>query len=104
LEGTPKQLVFPPNSDTPYAGLPLDLSDGPMAAEERAAGRLRTPTLSVTARVARSGPNVDRPVELANLVDGEWLGRGAGDHSAGRDVELGAVALACDRRAREQSS
>jgi len=25
LEGTPQQLVFTPNSDTPYAGLPLDL-------------------------------------------------------------------------------
>ena len=33
LEGTPKQLVFTPNSDTPYAGLPLDLSDGPMVIE-----------------------------------------------------------------------
>jgi hypothetical protein len=30
LEGSPKQLVFTPNSDTPYAGLPLDLSKGPM--------------------------------------------------------------------------
>jgi hypothetical protein len=30
LEGTPKQLVFTPNSDTPYAGLALDLSIGPM--------------------------------------------------------------------------
>jgi len=33
LEGTPFQLVFTPNSDTPYAGLPLDLSDGPMVVE-----------------------------------------------------------------------
>jgi len=33
LEGTPEQLVFTPNSDTPYAGLPLDLSDGPMVIE-----------------------------------------------------------------------
>jgi hypothetical protein len=30
LEGTPQQLVFTPNSDTPYAGLALDLSTGPM--------------------------------------------------------------------------
>jgi hypothetical protein len=30
LEGTPKQYVFTPNSDTPYSGLPLDVSDGPM--------------------------------------------------------------------------
>jgi|EndMetStandDraft_8_1072994.scaffolds.fasta_scaffold03302_7 hypothetical protein len=30
LEGSPKQLVFTPNSDTPYAGLPLDLSKGPI--------------------------------------------------------------------------
>lgn len=33
LEGTPKQLVFTPNSDTPYAGLALDLSIGPMVVE-----------------------------------------------------------------------
>ena len=33
LEGTPKQLVFTPNSDTPYSGLPLDLTDGPMVVE-----------------------------------------------------------------------
>jgi hypothetical protein len=33
LEGTPKQFVFTPNSDTPYSGLPLDLSDGPMVLE-----------------------------------------------------------------------
>ncbi len=30
LEGTPHQLVFTPNSDTPYAAAALDLSDGPM--------------------------------------------------------------------------
>ncbi len=30
LEGTPLQYVFTPNSDTPYSGLPLDLTDGPM--------------------------------------------------------------------------
>ncbi|HXO67877.1 MAG TPA: DUF1254 domain-containing protein [Bradyrhizobium sp.] len=30
LEGSPNQLVFTPNSDTPYAGLPLDLSKGPI--------------------------------------------------------------------------
>ncbi len=28
LEGTPQQLVFTPNSDTPYTGLVLELSDG----------------------------------------------------------------------------
>lgn len=33
LEGTPHQLVFTPNSDTPYAGLPLDLTAGPMVVE-----------------------------------------------------------------------
>ncbi|WP_420365563.1 DUF1254 domain-containing protein [Curtobacterium sp. L3-7] len=33
LEGTPKQYVFTPNSDTPYSGLLLDLSDGPMVME-----------------------------------------------------------------------
>ena len=33
LEGTPFQIVFTPNSDTPYSGLPLDLSDGPMVIE-----------------------------------------------------------------------
>ena len=33
LEGTPRQLVFTPNSDTPYAGLVLDLSAGPMVVE-----------------------------------------------------------------------
>jgi hypothetical protein len=33
LEGTPRQLVFTPNSDTPYSGLPLDLSKGPMVLE-----------------------------------------------------------------------
>jgi hypothetical protein len=33
LEGTPQQLVFTPNSDTPYAGLVLDLSAGPMVVE-----------------------------------------------------------------------
>jgi hypothetical protein len=33
LEGTPRQLVFTPNSDTPYAGLPLDLNKGPMVVE-----------------------------------------------------------------------
>lgn len=33
LEGTPDQLVFTPNSDTPYSGLPLDLSQGPMVVE-----------------------------------------------------------------------
>jgi hypothetical protein len=33
LEGTPKQLVFTPNSDTPYSGLPLDVSEGPLVIE-----------------------------------------------------------------------
>jgi hypothetical protein len=33
LEGTPFQLVFTPNSDTPYSGLPLDLSAGPIVVE-----------------------------------------------------------------------
>jgi hypothetical protein len=33
LEGSPRQLVFTPNSDTPYAGLPLDLSGGPMVVD-----------------------------------------------------------------------
>lgn len=33
LEGTPNQLVFTPNSDTPYSGLPLDVSAGPMVIE-----------------------------------------------------------------------
>ncbi|MEN2412168.1 DUF1254 domain-containing protein [Flavobacterium mesophilum] len=34
LEGTPNQLVFTPNSDTPYSGLALDLSEyGPMVIE-----------------------------------------------------------------------
>ncbi len=28
--GTPKQTVFTPNSDTPYAFIPVDLSDGPV--------------------------------------------------------------------------
>ncbi|GAF47885.1 hypothetical protein RW1_046_00450 [Rhodococcus wratislaviensis NBRC 100605] len=33
LEGTPQQFVFTPNSDTPYTGLALDLSGGPMVLE-----------------------------------------------------------------------
>jgi hypothetical protein len=33
LEGTPHQLVFTPNSDTPYAAAALDLSEGPMVVE-----------------------------------------------------------------------
>src|ERR1700744_5991890 len=33
LEGTPTQLVFTPNSDTPYSGLALDLSKGPVVVE-----------------------------------------------------------------------
>src|ERR1700748_713684 len=30
LDSTPDQLVFTPNSDTKYAGLAIDLSNGPM--------------------------------------------------------------------------
>ena len=33
LEGTPQQLVFTPNSDTPYSAAALDLTDGPMVVE-----------------------------------------------------------------------
>jgi hypothetical protein len=33
LEGSPHQLVFTPNSDTPYAGANIDLSSGPMVVE-----------------------------------------------------------------------
>ena len=33
LDGTPQQLVFTPNSDTRYAGLGFDLSEGPMVVE-----------------------------------------------------------------------
>ncbi len=33
LDGTPQQLVFTPNSDTRYAGLPFDLTIGPMVVE-----------------------------------------------------------------------
>lgn len=33
LEGSPKQLVFTPNSDTPYAMVPLDLKSGPIVVE-----------------------------------------------------------------------
>ncbi|MFI5435589.1 DUF1254 domain-containing protein [Rhodococcus baikonurensis] len=33
LEGTPQQFVFTPNSDTPYSGLTIDLSDGPIVVE-----------------------------------------------------------------------
>lgn len=33
MEGSPKQLVFTPNSDTPYAFVPLDLSKGPAVIE-----------------------------------------------------------------------
>src|SRR5215475_2891477 len=33
LEGSPKQLVFTPNSDTPYAMVPLDLKVGPIVVE-----------------------------------------------------------------------
>jgi hypothetical protein len=33
LEGSPKQFVFTPNSDTPYEGASIDLTDGPMVVE-----------------------------------------------------------------------
>jgi len=33
LHGMPEQAVFTPNSDTPYAGGPLDLSHGPLVVE-----------------------------------------------------------------------
>jgi hypothetical protein len=33
LEGSPKQVVFTPNSDTPYAMIPLDLKAGPVVVE-----------------------------------------------------------------------
>jgi hypothetical protein len=33
LEGSPKQLVFTPNSDTPYEGANIDLTESPMVVE-----------------------------------------------------------------------
>jgi len=33
LEGSPKQSVFTPNSDTPYEGANIDLTEGPMVVE-----------------------------------------------------------------------
>ena len=33
LEGSPKQFVFTPNSDTPYEGAIIDLTEGPMVVE-----------------------------------------------------------------------
>ena len=33
MEGSPRQTVYTPNSDTPYAMVPLDLSDGPIVVE-----------------------------------------------------------------------
>lgn len=33
MEANPKQVVFTPNSDTPYAGLAIDLSEGPFVVE-----------------------------------------------------------------------
>jgi Uncharacterized conserved protein len=33
MEANPKQVVFTPNSDTPYAGLALDLGQGPLVVE-----------------------------------------------------------------------
>jgi hypothetical protein len=33
LEGKPNQILFTPNSDTPYAAIPLDLSGGPITVE-----------------------------------------------------------------------
>jgi hypothetical protein len=33
LEGKPNQVLFAPNSDAPYAALPLDLGAGPVTVE-----------------------------------------------------------------------
>ena len=33
MMGSPKQIVFKPNSDTPYAFAPVDLTDGPIVME-----------------------------------------------------------------------
>lgn len=33
LEGTPRQLVFTPNSETPYSAVAVDLSVGPIVLE-----------------------------------------------------------------------
>ena len=33
IEGKPNQVLFTPNSDTPYAAIPLDLRDGPITIE-----------------------------------------------------------------------
>ena len=33
MEGRPNQVLFTPNSDTPYAAIPLDLSGGPITVE-----------------------------------------------------------------------
>ena len=33
LEGLPRHVLFTPNSDTPYASIPVDLSVGPVAIE-----------------------------------------------------------------------
>ncbi|GAA4843738.1 DUF1254 domain-containing protein [Luteimicrobium xylanilyticum] len=33
LEGTPRQVVFTANSDTPYSGVTVDLSDGPVVVD-----------------------------------------------------------------------
>ncbi len=33
LNGTPQQLVFTPNSDTPYSAVALDVREGPMVVE-----------------------------------------------------------------------
>ena len=33
MQGSPKQVVLTPNSDTPYAGVNIDLSEGPMVVE-----------------------------------------------------------------------
>ena len=42
-----------------------------------------------------------RPLAFVHV---EWMGRRAVDHGAAGDVEPGAVALAHDRRLREQAS
>src|SRR6202008_276454 len=33
MDGAPAQVAFTPNSDTRYAGLPLDLTNGPIVLE-----------------------------------------------------------------------
>ena len=51
-----------------------------------------------------SGPDVNAAVDLSHFVDVEWLGRRAVDDRSSSDIEARAVALAHDRRPREQTS